>query len=117
MDAATLRCERHDQELTELKINFRNSYTEMRGLIADMKAITATMQEQRLATTRIEASMATACADVSEIKATLKADVAGREEFVVLRNQVWGVIGVIVTSFITALFYIVTRTAMILPKG
>lgn len=58
--------------------------------------------EIRVAIARIESVLKALVDDVASLKTTIRDKVAGRDEFIIVRNQLWAGVGVIVIGVLSA---------------
>ena len=101
----------HDQtrELALLKEQFRTTDATMREVVERAQELVNQYHAQNILQAKMAEQIAHIQADVTSIKATLESKVASREEHLTLRGQVWWGVGVIMSLFLTAVWWVVVK--------
>jgi peptidoglycan hydrolase CwlO-like protein len=93
-------CARQDRELSSLHEQLAYNTKDMAQIISRVQDLVNEYHEMRISLARIENDIATLKDDMHEVKATLREKVAGRDEFLTVRNQLWAGVGVIVLGLL-----------------
>jgi hypothetical protein len=96
------RCNLQDRELVALKEQFRQANHDLEMIVERVQRLVDQYHDQNVTLTRMDATLTTGVRDIEAIKVIVRDKVAGREEFLTVRNQFWTGIGVVALGILTA---------------
>jgi hypothetical protein len=103
------RCDRQDEKLTTLQTKFDDAMKDVDSLVNRLQRLLDEYHEQNVTIGRIDERLKRVETDVHGVAETLREKVTPKEDYLTLRNQVWGAVGAVFLMFIASLFYIVTH--------
>lgn len=103
------QCDRHSRELVSLTERLGANDKDLDAFEKRIQLLVDQYNEVKVILGRMDERAKHIEADVGEIKETLREKVTPKEDYLTLRNQVWGAVGAVFLMFIASLFYIVTH--------
>jgi hypothetical protein len=103
------RCDRQDEKLTTLQTKFDNAMEDVDSLVNRLQRLIDEYHDQNVIIGRFDERLKRVESDAHSIVDTLREKVTPKEDYLTLRNQVWGAVGAVFLLFIASLFYLVTH--------
>lgn len=97
------RYQQHDRELTTLAARFEATNANLDQAVDRVQLLVEQYHDQNVKQAQLDAKITQGLADISEIKRALETKFALQSDFLVIRNQLWAGIGVLVLGILASI--------------